>query len=269
MAALPQRTEQALRRWLPPSLTARLRAYEPQTRLGELVKEVCLGHLPEDLARELLETILACVVVQSELSGTIIRHPDSPQRAGRLRTLRAGRALDALYALHEQRDRALKVGDLRSANRLLVPILAQSGQANLLERYGVLSRRVVTTAGVGFLVDAAQNLTEFEAMKYHGIGTGTTAEAAGDSALVTELTTQYNPDSTRATGTTTEAAANIYQTVGTNTVDASVAITEHGVLSSATVGAGVLLDRSVFSALNLVSGDSLQTDYRLTLSSGG
>lgn len=269
MAALPRESEVRLLRWLPPMLAARLRAYQPQTRLGLLVKEACLGHLPAELARELLEAILASVVMESQVAGVVIRHPDSPLRAGTPRTTAAGRARDALYALHEQRTRALRALDLATANRLLVPILVQSGPAGLLEDYGVLSRRVVTTAGVGFLVDTFQNLLEPEIMKYHGIGTGTNAEAASDAALQTELTTQYNPDNTRATGSTTEAAANIFQTVGTNTVDASVAITEHGVFSSATSGAGVLLDRSVFSALNLVSGDSLQTDYRLTLSSGG
>jgi hypothetical protein len=141
-----------------------------------------------------------------------------------------------------------------------------------IEDHGLVSARVVTTAGVGFIVDAFQNSTEIENMKFHGIGTGTTAEAVGDTALVTELTTQYNPDNTRATGTTTEAAANIYQTVATNTLDSGTpAVTEHGVLSQAATGGGVLLDRSVFSAINLngTNGDGLQSDYRLTLTAGG
>lgn len=134
---------------------------------------------------------------------------------------------------------------------------------------GLASLRVVTTAGVNYIVDAFQNSVELENLKYHAIGTGTNAEASGDTALQTELTTQYNPDNTRATGTTTEgASANIYRTVGTNTVDATVAITEHGILSQAATGGGTLLDRSVFSAVNMVSGDSLQSTYDLTLSAG-
>lgn len=135
---------------------------------------------------------------------------------------------------------------------------------------GLVSMRVVTNNGVAFIVDAFQNLVELEIMKFHGIGTGTTAEAAADAALVTELTTQYNPDSTRATGTLAEGASgNIYRTVATNNVDASVAITEHGIFSQAATGGGVLLDRSVFAAVNLASGDSIQTTYELTLNSGG
>lgn len=134
---------------------------------------------------------------------------------------------------------------------------------------GLASMRVVTTAGVGFIVDAFQNLTEPENMKYHGCGTGTTAEASSDTALVTESTTALNPDSTRATGSTTEgASANIYRTVGTATFDASAAITEHGIFSQAATGGGTLLDRSVFSAVNVVSGDSIQFTYDLTLTAG-
>jgi hypothetical protein len=134
---------------------------------------------------------------------------------------------------------------------------------------GLASVRVVTNNGVGAIVDAFQNLVELELFKYHGIGTGTTAEAAADAALVTELTTAYNPDSTRATGTLTEAASNIFQTVATNNVDAAVAVTEHGIFTQAATGGGILLDRSVFAAVNLASGDGLQTDYRLTFTAGG
>jgi hypothetical protein len=132
---------------------------------------------------------------------------------------------------------------------------------------GVVCRKVVTNNGVGFIVDAFQNLVEVETMKYHGLGTGTNAEAAADSALQTELTTEYNPNSTRATGTTTESASNAYRTVATNTLDGAAAVTEHGVFSASS--AGVLLDRSVFSVVNLAASDSLESTYTLTFTAGG
>lgn len=135
---------------------------------------------------------------------------------------------------------------------------------------GLASCRVVTNNGVGFIVDAFQNLVELENMKYHGMGTGTNAEDAADSALQTELTTEYNPNSTRATGSTTEGAgANVYRTVGTNTIDSGTpAVTEHGVLSQAATGGGVLLDRSVFAAVNLAAGDGITFTYDLTFTAG-
>lgn len=138
--------------------------------------------------------------------------------------------------------------------------------------YGIVSRKVMTDAGMNFIVDAFQNTKEVENLKYHGIGSGTGAEAAGNTALGTEFTTQLNPDSTRATGSLTEgASANIFRTVGTNTVDASVTCNEHGIFDQAATGGGTLLDRSMFSgsAVGMVSGDSLQSTYDATFASGG
>lgn len=136
--------------------------------------------------------------------------------------------------------------------------------------YGLISTRVVTTAGVNWLVSAFANTVELETMKYHGVGTGTTAEAAADTALVTESTTALNPDSTRATGTTTVGASNnIYRSVGTTTFDAPAAVTEHGLFSQAATGGGTLWDRSVFSAINVISGDSIAWTYECTFASGG
>lgn len=134
--------------------------------------------------------------------------------------------------------------------------------------YGLMSMRVVTNSGVAFIVDAFQNIVELETMKFHGYGTGTNAEAAGDSALQTELTTEYNPDGTRPTGTTTEGASdNIYRTVATLTIDSGTPnITEHGVFSASS--AGVLLDRTKFTALGLDTSTSLETTYELSLPAG-
>lgn len=140
---------------------------------------------------------------------------------------------------------------------------------------GLASLRVVTTVGVNFIVDAFQNIKEVEDMKFHGLGTGAGAEAVGDTILNAELTTAYNNGGDlRATGTLTEgASANIYRTVATNTVDAAVAVTEHGIFSQAATGAAsgtnVLLDRSLFAAVNLAIGDQLQSTYDLTIAAGG
>ena len=87
---------------------------------------------------------------------------------------------------------------------------------------------------------------------------------------MTECTTALNPDSTRATGTTAEgASANIFSTVGTLTFDNTAAVIEHGLLSQAATGGGTLWDRSLFSAINVVSGDSIQFTYQATFNSGG
>jgi hypothetical protein len=138
-----------------------------------------------------------------------------------------------------------------------------------VEIVGVTSRKLITDTGVGFLVDAWQNSVELEIMKYHGLGTGTNAEAAGNTALQTELTTQYQTDNTRATGTLTESAANIFQTVGVNTLDGAATVQEHMILSVAAVGSGVGWDRSLTGGQALSASDSLQSTYSMTATSGG
>lgn len=138
-----------------------------------------------------------------------------------------------------------------------------------IEDYGVVCRKVMTDTGVADVVNSYLNTVEPERINYHGIGTGGTAEAASQTALVTELSTAYNPDSTRATGTQSAPAANQYRSVGTNTVDASAAITEHGIFSQASSAGGVMLDRSLFSVVNLASADSLQSTWTSTWTSGG
>lgn len=135
---------------------------------------------------------------------------------------------------------------------------------------GCVGKRVVTTAGVNYLRDdfaAGAGSADISNFKYHGCGTGTTAEAIGDTALVTECTTALNPDSTRGTGTQVNSVAKTYSTVATMTFDGSAAVTEHGLFSAAS--AGTLWDRTVFSAINVASGDSIQFTYTLTISDGG
>jgi len=136
--------------------------------------------------------------------------------------------------------------------------------------YGTVCYRVVTDSGVAFIVDDMDNsATDITTLNYHGVGVGTTAEAAAQTALVTESTTVLNPDSTRATGTKSQPSANILRSVGTLTFDGSAAITEHGIFSQAATGGGTLLDRSLFAAINVAAADSIQFTYDLTFTSGG
>lgn len=141
---------------------------------------------------------------------------------------------------------------------------------------GLASLRLVTTVGVKYICDDFNaGANDVSNMKFHGIGTGTNAEAVGDTILQTEITTAYSTDNVRPTGTQASATVSTnatYTTVGTVTVDATVAATEHGIFSQAATGAAsaanTLLDRSQFSVVNLASGDSLQATYVLTCNSG-
>jgi len=95
-----------------------------------------------------------------------------------------------------------------------------------------------------------------DAFKYHDSGTGVAAESNTDTVLGTPT------GIARATGTQIEgAAADIFKTVATITYNNTFAITEHGIFSAAS--AGTLMDRSVFSAINVVDGDKIEFTYTI------
>jgi len=153
--------------------------------------------------------------------------------------------------------------------RLYLTVIRANGD---VEELGLVSMRIVTTAGVRFICDDFNNsTTDVTNMKFHGLGTGATGAVVGDTALQTELTTQYLTDNVRPTGTQASATVSTnatYTTVGTITVDAAVAATEWGLLSQAATGGGTLFDRFTFSVVNLANGDSLQSTFVLTMNSG-
>lgn len=132
--------------------------------------------------------------------------------------------------------------------------------------FGRIAARVVTSAGVGFLVDDwDDDTTDITNMNYHACGTDNTAESSDDTALGAEATTITD----RATGAKTQPAANQLQSQATQTFTNTGAIVEHGLFSVVTEGAGVLWDRSVFSVINVGSGDSIQWTYTCTINAGG
>jgi hypothetical protein len=147
-------------------------------------------------------------------------------------------------------------GDVTPVGRLYLTKISGGNREDL----GLVCTKVVTTAGVNYLVDCLQGLATTDVFTYHASGTGTTAEAAAQTALVTEVASRTN--GTKAEG----SSANIYRTVGTIAYGGTFAITEHGVFSAAS--SGTMLDRSVFAAINVISGDSIEFTYELTLPSG-
>ncbi len=129
--------------------------------------------------------------------------------------------------------------------------------------YGKIAYGLVTTAFVQFMVDQLQTETSvWGDFKFHDSGVGTTAAAVGDTDIET------TDAESRVTGSQTEGAtADIYKSVGTISYTTTKAITEHGLFSIVT--GGTLMDRHVFSAINVVSGDSIEFTYELTVNDGG
>lgn len=128
------------------------------------------------------------------------------------------------------------------------------------EELGVIGRKFITTAGVNYIVSCHQNTAEMENINYHGMGTNNTAENIADTALGTEV-------ESRVAGTQSAPAGNQYRSVATITATAARVVVEHGILSATT--AGTLFDRTVFAAINLAIGDSIQFTYTVSYTAGG
>lgn len=130
-----------------------------------------------------------------------------------------------------------------------------------VDHLGVISRRVITTVGVGAMANAYVGTFTLANFNYHDCGTGTTTDAIGDTALQTPY------GGARATGTQSNPSNGVYQSVGVITFSGTFAITEFGIFSATT--SGTLLDRFVFAAINVVSGASIQFTFQLTYTAGG
>jgi len=133
-----------------------------------------------------------------------------------------------------------------------------------VEDRGVIGVYAVTGAFVAELVDALQSggVAAFDDYKYHDSGTDNTAEAAGDTVLVTPC------GDARTVGTQIEGAtANIYKSVATHTYSDTFTITEHGLFNASS--GGTLMDRSVFSGITISNGDKIEYTYELEVVSGG
>lgn len=130
-----------------------------------------------------------------------------------------------------------------------------------VEKLGTIAKKKVTGA---FVTDIVANMvtdtTAFGDYKYHDSGVGTTAEANTNTAIETTDGESRVAGTQVAGGTGT---APTYTSVATISYTSTKAITEHGIFNASS--GGTLLDRSVFSAINVVNGDSIQFTYVLTI----
>jgi hypothetical protein len=131
------------------------------------------------------------------------------------------------------------------------------------KNFGVVSRRVITNAGVTYMRDDFNNAAggaDITLFRYHRSGSSSTAEAAGDVALGAEV--PY-----AALGSQGTNGSNVYQTIGTIVYYLNYTIREHGLFSAST--STTLWDRSVFADIGVAPNDSIQFTYNLTINAGG
>jgi hypothetical protein len=100
------------------------------------------------------------------------------------------------------------------------------------------------------------------AFTFIAIGTGATAAAAGDTTLQAEITTNGGQRASCSVSlVTTDVTNDTAQCVVTYTFTGGFAVTESGYLNASS--AGTLLSRQTFSAINVVSGDSLSVTWKI------
>ena len=117
---------------------------------------------------------------------------------------------------------------------------------------------LVVTDGKEFVASRMKDTTD-GAMSHMAIGTGSTAAAAGDSALGSE--------SARVALTSTTVSSNTISYVATfpaNTPSSAAAITEAGLLNASS--SGTMLCRTVFDVVNKCTADSMTISWTVTVS---
>jgi len=123
-------------------------------------------------------------------------------------------------------------------------------------------RNIITNTGKAGMASRFNGAGSEAAFTYLALGTGSTAAAAGDTALGTEIVasglSRANATVSRVTTTQTNDTA---QALHTWTASGSVSPSEVGLLNAASVG--VLAARQVFTAVPLVSSDSFQITYKV------
>ena len=117
------------------------------------------------------------------------------------------------------------------------------------------TENLVVSAGKDWVADRMNNANTV--MSHMAVGTGTTAAAAGNTALVTE-----NDRNALTSTTVTDNAIAYVATWAAG--DATAAITEAGIFDASS--GGDMLARTVFSVVNKGAADSMTITWTITVS---
>lgn len=147
-------------------------------------------------------------------------------------------------------------GSMRMKGEYFIKLYGPNGELKD-ERQGF---NVITTAGKDFLASFLQSATAAAATftcKYMAIGSNSTGEAVGDTALGTELA--------RHTGTVSYISGAIYRVTATFATGVGTGdVYEYGILSSST--GGTLLSRDTESGIAKGANDTLVVIANITFS---
>jgi hypothetical protein len=145
------------------------------------------------------------------------------------------------------------------AKMIGTPILTHRGSNGAIKGVRII-RNLIVSAGKAGMASRLNGSGGEAAFTYLAVGTGTTSPAAGNTALEAEIVdsglARVNATASRVT---TSVANDTARLTTTFTVTGTKAVTEAGILNASS--SGTLLCRQVFSAVNVINGDSLQLTY--------
>ncbi|MFA6712139.1 MAG: hypothetical protein WCS33_05480 [Candidatus Caldatribacteriota bacterium] len=126
-------------------------------------------------------------------------------------------------------------------------------------------KNVITNAGLAEVANLCGNVSSPAYFTYLALGIGTTAAAATDTALESEIVdTGLDRSSAIVTRETTNVSNDTLQLVKQWTATGVKAVTECGAFNDAS--AGEMLGHQVFSAINTESNDTIKITYQFIFS---
>lgn len=135
-----------------------------------------------------------------------------------------------------------------------VAIVVKDKDGNIKEERH--EKNLVVSAGLNFICSRMKDTTD-GAMSHMGLGSGTTAAAAGDTDLGSLLGSREALDSTTVSSNTITYVSSF------EAGDATGAVTEAGIFNAST--AGTMLCRVVFAAINKSADDTMSVTWTITL----
>ena len=135
-----------------------------------------------------------------------------------------------------------------------VNIVVRGEDGNVTQDFTIPN--LVVDTGLDYIASRMKDATA-TAMTHMAVGSGTTAAAAGQTALVTEVARVALTSST-VTGESIAYVASYAAGTGTG------ALTEAAILNAAS--AGTMLCRTVFSVINKGAGDTMTVTWTITIS---
>ena len=147
----------------------------------------------------------------------------------------------------------IKTDELKVTGSVNVVIHDESGK----QKENFTIPNLVVTTGLAYIASRMKDATA-TAMTHMAVGTGSTAAAAGNTALETQLGSRVALTSTTVTSNSIAYVASFGAGVATG------ALTEAGIFNAST--SGTMLCRTVFAVINKGASDTMTITWTITIS---